>query len=391
MKKNHLIFLLFLCAFLTTKAQTDHVKIILKSENIPVSFASINVENKQMGTVSNNEGEFILQTFSLSDIDSVMISSVGFTTLKLNIGDLKLKNGKVLEMQKSNFLLSEVIVKPISIKDDLKKAIETTEKSLVTKANLSGYYREYVYNNALLSKFADAAIDTYFEKRDKENIVQIKVNESRAKDALSDEKQSIINLMQSPISINSPFEKFFNLDKIKLRIEKADQYDFYEQDIDQNTYKISVIPKADIEEPLQQAIILIDKGSNKIESINYLLAGAQIKYSKKVNILGITISNTGSNIKLIFQNDLTTSYLKYVDVSVSMRIVSKKYNDEIRFKSDFLISNIQTENPIQIPNKEQYKKRNLYKNGDKFNDEFWLKYNTILPTKAELKEIGNIK
>jgi len=86
-----------------------------------VSFATIGVKGKNIGTVANENGYFklILPTDKLSkDNDTIIVSSIGFIEKKLSIDEIGRTVGESQKvfLEKDEFLLEEVKIKPGKVK-----------------------------------------------------------------------------------------------------------------------------------------------------------------------------------------------------------------------------------------------------------------------------------
>jgi hypothetical protein len=54
----------------------------------PVEYVNIGIVNKNIGTISNNNGEFVLAIPAEFENDSVRFSMVGYVPLTLSVADL---------------------------------------------------------------------------------------------------------------------------------------------------------------------------------------------------------------------------------------------------------------------------------------------------------------
>jgi hypothetical protein len=109
--KRFLITILILTiTYAFSFGQTFQGKVIEKGSDNPIEYVNIGIPLKNIGTVSNNVGEYILNVPSDIKNDSVKFSCIGFTSLVIKITDLK-KNQTVFLEQKI-YAIDDIVVLP---------------------------------------------------------------------------------------------------------------------------------------------------------------------------------------------------------------------------------------------------------------------------------------
>lgn len=199
----------FLLLFFTTISFVLKSQIItgriLNSTNSGVEFTNIGILNKNLGTVSNETGQYILQIDSTAyESDTVLISRIGYEQKFFSLGEFKKMNEIKLDIK--SLRLNEITVKP---KKYTEKELGYTMKSKFLqvgfKDNKLGYELGVLMKNfkaAVLKKvninFADCTYDSIFYRlniykekglNEFENIlsdpIYITLSNSAIKDALS--------------------------------------------------------------------------------------------------------------------------------------------------------------------------------------------------------------
>ncbi len=122
--------LLFLIPCLNICAQEIKGTIIYEKDSTPISFASVKLLNHNNGSISDSNGNFSLMLQDLDQSDTILISSVGFESLKIPIKKALLKSKFVLQGYSKN--LESIIIKSFS-KEDIAGA----------KSDIVGYYRSW--------------------------------------------------------------------------------------------------------------------------------------------------------------------------------------------------------------------------------------------------------
>ncbi len=100
--------LLFLVVFFVAQTVFCQVKSVLTDNktNEKISYVNIWVENENIGTTSNESGEFELNVLDTNKI--IVFSAIGYTTRKMKAGDIK----SVVELVPYATVLQEVFIHP---------------------------------------------------------------------------------------------------------------------------------------------------------------------------------------------------------------------------------------------------------------------------------------
>lgn len=88
-----------------------------------LEYASISIKNKYIGTSTNQQGEFSLQLNSFDLKDSLIISHIGYSSLKINIQTINCEKTDTLFLKAEVIHISDVIVRPVNPYQILKSAI----------------------------------------------------------------------------------------------------------------------------------------------------------------------------------------------------------------------------------------------------------------------------
>lgn len=138
----------------------------------PIQYVMIigNVSGKS--TVTNSEGRF---QFNLPAQDSkLIIKHLDYFTQELSAKNAKSFN---VQMQSSTESLEEIVILKTSIKDEIEKAIKTSQEKFAKNLKLNTFYRELLYINGTMYQYEDAEIDYHLQSINKSNVI---VNESRS-------------------------------------------------------------------------------------------------------------------------------------------------------------------------------------------------------------------
>lgn len=139
-----LISLLLFFSFQCVLSQTSISGKIIDTNNNPIPFSHIRIENTNRGTISNNSGVFKLALNNGDNNRRLIISSIGFKTKKVKLSD----EVQTIILSKDITQLKEVVVvaNDNSIdfaKELIKKAINAIPKNYPTKSERhTGFFRE---------------------------------------------------------------------------------------------------------------------------------------------------------------------------------------------------------------------------------------------------------
>ncbi len=170
MKKQTLIFIL-LCFTQFSFAQnylSIYGKVTDKQSGKPISYATISIKNRAIGTVTNTEGSFVFHIPEKYKNDSLAVSSIGYKTYTVKISDIANKKLDI-QLEKKVYDLSEIKVKPKNALEIVKQAIAKIPENYPTKPiNMDGFYREMTFENDTCVEMAEAACEFYYRPYDEE-------------------------------------------------------------------------------------------------------------------------------------------------------------------------------------------------------------------------------
>ena len=120
----HICFLSCFPFFLFAQNNFFNGKVFDFETKEPLSFANIFIEGKSIGTVSNSQGEFILDIEIANNNDSIIFSYMGYENFKISTKDIE--EFEFIYLRKSLLKLPNVSIyaQNLSVKDII-KLIET--------------------------------------------------------------------------------------------------------------------------------------------------------------------------------------------------------------------------------------------------------------------------
>lgn len=173
MSKRLLLILLVSFFQLTIVAQNETeiiCKVIDKDNNYSVPYATIRIQGKNNGVIANLEGDFRLPIAYKNDNQKIIISSIGYENLTLDLANLDINKVNIIYLKPKVELLDQVILEatkkittnelsPYSI---VKNAIaKIPQNNPLLPYSTIGYYRDYQIVNDAYYNLNEAIIESY--------------------------------------------------------------------------------------------------------------------------------------------------------------------------------------------------------------------------------------
>ena len=143
MNKVVLLILSFFITIVSFSQKKTAIKgVILDQENFLISYASVGIIYKNIGTTSTDEGSFYLMVTDKEMNDTLQISSIGYDTYKVRIKDfISQKSHKVILKEKT-IELSEISI--VSTEYYVKNALKNLKNNTIRKKHqLKILYRRW--------------------------------------------------------------------------------------------------------------------------------------------------------------------------------------------------------------------------------------------------------
>lgn len=188
-----------------------------------LSFATINIQNKPIGVVANDEGEFEFSFLKKYLSDTIVFSMAGYQTEKALAQSLANQDKVEMELASKAVLLSEVVItdKALTPWDILQLAISNIRNNYPTKPyEFKAFYRDYKQENQECKSIFEAAISVFdhgYSKVANKHSFKEKVVLEQVRKSLAVEYQSHVfkrfNIMKELLKLNDVRYQSRALDK----------------------------------------------------------------------------------------------------------------------------------------------------------------------------------
>ncbi len=373
----------------TTKKRVDHV--------------NISIANTNIGTITNEDGEFILKISDSIESKELLITRLGYKNklMPLNIGQTQLEIFLAPEVTQ----LAEVLVESANPAEIVKKAIDKIADNYSKTPNLlTGFYRETAQKRSEYITISEAVTNIYKtaynedETRDK---VQVYKGRTLLSPKLSD---TIVVKLQGGPNI----AKYLDVIKNGDFILDAETIHFYDYRLSGTTiidnrlhYVIEFEPRLTIEYPLYYGKHFIDKESLAFSRTELSLDMGDKDKAKKMILVK---SPSKMRFQPISLNSLITyhtkegkSYLNYIQSEIKFKCNWKRFfyifAPTYTITSEVVITDRKTENVKSFSSKVAFgDKQTLLDKIETFYDpDFWEGYNIIAPTESLENAVNKLK
>ncbi|HEY5825579.1 MAG TPA: carboxypeptidase-like regulatory domain-containing protein, partial [Cyclobacteriaceae bacterium] len=139
-------------------------KVVDAETNEPLTYASVTLKGKPVGTITNADGEFEFYVPENYMRDTLVISYVGYHYYCERVLSIKDHKKVVIKLKFKPMVLNEVVVVATKVapQEIVKKAFEKVENNYPVNAHrLKGFYREIHEENEKTVLLVEAALDIY--------------------------------------------------------------------------------------------------------------------------------------------------------------------------------------------------------------------------------------
>ena len=363
-------------------------KIIDQKKEDPIPYASVSVLNKPIGTITNNDGEFLLKLHPDYIQDTLVISSMGFKQKFLPA--FQLLDMDLIAMEQVSIKIREV------------KVTSTTPEKLLEniRANLSKNYTEH-------SRFMSA----FYRETVKQDGSYINVSEA----VMEILKAPYVNTYRSDLvrlvkARQSPDVQPFKWINFKLQggpftITQLDVVKTFESFLDHETqqfyeYRISKVvwynnhPVYVLEfKPVPGLDFHGFVGEIYVHRETFAIVHASYGFDRKglkkaTNVLikrkpaGVKARPSFVKYEVNYRQYQGKWHLSNARASVKFKIKSRKddINSEFHSVSELLVTNMEPTELKRFTRKEAISKRDIFVEMiDRYDPEFWENYNIIKP------------
>lgn len=375
-------------------------KVIDRSNKKPVPFANVVLKGRNLGTITNMDGNFSLKIPSGCINDSLHVSFIGYKSVAQNISTIS--NGEIIAIEPVSIELNEVIVKHYEPTTLISLALDKVNENYSETPDLQiGFYREtskqnndFIVISEAVLKILKAPYDRNFKT---DQVVVYKSRKSpfvKSMDTVQYKLQGgiynslMIDLAKHPASFVS--QDYY--DMYNYKFEGVTEYD------NGLVYVISFDQKPEVTYPLYKGKIYIDKESLAFVKAEFAISPLGLNYATSILIKKssskIKAKVLGASYIVNYSNFDDKWTLHHVREEIKIR-VRKKYsffNSTFHSVSELVITDSDTTSMTRFRNADLVKPNHILAEvSDSYDESFWGKFNFIQPEVTLEEAYGKIK
>jgi hypothetical protein len=363
---------------------------IVSNNDEAMPYASLVVKGNNLGTISNENGEFKLFVPNELDSDSLLITFIGYKTKAIKMSGWT--NGTKIVLTRKSIDLAEVEITPMSAELILAKALKNIELNYNLEPHKAeGFYRVTSKRGVNIIHLSEAVFELYQSQKDKPH-QQLNLKKVRA---IKDKKGSEgMSLGLSPRGIYA-YDIVLHPDRFQLLTKKGIKKHAFElvgSELvnGQPAYKINFDQIGD-KFSGYQGTMYIDKESFAFVhfKVGYSPKGianhvyGNLKLRATLAIIGLKIKVKKNELQISYQKSNGKYYLNNVTSDGQMHFANEDngYDFDADIRVDYLVTKIH-DKEIQPFNEDEVASKNrlLQSQAKDLSNQFWDEHNIILPT-----------
>jgi hypothetical protein len=363
-------------------------KVIDSDTEKPLSYAHILLENSHLGTVTNEDGFFVLFVPERNLDQQLVVTHVGYESLKVSFKEIT--DDYIFKLVAKDTELKEIVISSINPFDIVIEANKRkSENYLQTPSRLVGFYRHGIKIDSDYTQFLEASVEIVMPH------YSLILNNSKV------DREIYVNELRAYETINyfevSPYRLFDDLFFIPIN-EKSYNAEVLEQYTNDEEIVIEATPKI-LTSGLPGFKLTIDRTSYSFKEVQYYIP---IEFWEKRDF-SERVVNTSDGKKTIkekrtnfqvtysFYNYQNKWHLKQVNQINSFSIITDNQIKSVIYYINYVTNNIE-ENSTDVVKKNYInKEQNLYKLKRKVDNTFWTKNSILIPSKEQLEVIKKIE
>lgn len=368
-----------------------------------VDFANVSLKGSNVGTVTNEDGEFTLKIKRAEQSKTIVVSRVGYANKFVSVDESNSDNIVVLLSPQKN-LLDEVIVEASVSKNIVREAIHNIGKNYESaKSMLTGFYRETARKRSHFINVSEAVVHMYKTPYDKRDAAADRVQVIKGRKLLSEKVSDTlaVRLLGGPnlaiyMDVVKNPDEFLDeatLDYYDFAMDKSEYIDHRQQ------YVIKFQPAVSLPYALFKGKLYIDR-----ESLAFTRIEMQLDMSDKNKVIERILKKKPA--ALIFKPQELTFLINYRERNGKMCLSYMR--NEVKFKCDWkkkffhteygivsemAITDMDDKNIEKIPFRESFREDDSFTDKVQafYDDDFWGDYNILAPTESLDKAVSKLK
>lgn len=387
------ILIIFLCLISTVAVSqrlTVSAKVVDKESREALVFASVGIKDRPIGTITNLQGDFDFHIPQEYRNDVLVISILGYKNFEAPVWTLLDKANQVIELEKTTFVLQEVVVKDsLTGGDVLRIALSRIEQNYPLKPYImDGFYRDIKKVGGTYISLLEAATKIYdedykaprnkFKLRERVALMEVRRSLGYGNKFTAYFEQD--NLLEELLLQNSIKYRQFPEEEIFYDSLKRESDSYY------NGHDIFVLSHSHD----YKLKIYVDKTNFGIIRLEFE-SDATSNITKRSGMISRFV-----HLKRVvdFRQYKGKFFLNYISLDSRINWYDIR-TDELKFETELfqnlLINEIESEANERIGTTEKMKSYGLQYQDLPYNKDFWDNYNVIKESPLDRKIITDLE
>jgi hypothetical protein len=378
---------------------------IVKDRNTRKSLEYVNVTaiGSNIGTITNEDGEFTLKISNMLDVSKIQLSRLGFFNAILTI-NRDSREVNTIYLTPESLVLSEVqVFSWRNPRDLVKAAIDKVEENYSMKSNmLTGFYRETIQKRRKYITISEAVNEIYKAAynlppdRDQVKILKgRKLISPKLSDTLSVKFLGGPNMPVFLDVVKNP-DVLLNKEMLQLysfKMAEATSID------DRLHFVVSFEPQMITDYPLYIGTLYIDR-----ETLSFTRAEFKMDMRDRQKVTDAILKDKPAGLRftpedvtyiVTYKQQDNKSYLNYIRNDIRFKCDWKRrlFATNYEVTGESVITDRNEQNVTRIPNRETFSVRqSLSREVELYQDEnFWSNYNIIEPTESLESAVNRLR
>lgn len=363
-------------------------KVIDQISEEPLAYANISILGKSIGTVTNNDGEFVFKIPAQFLPFNLAVSFVGYKNAIVPISELS-RDVNIIYLKRANISLQEVVIRYVEPKTLIREAVEKIPENYSTQDNIyTVFYREIIQRNDDYAAVSEAVLNVFKSPYTNYHNDHIRLLKSR--------KNIDYSIMDTIFfKLKGGLHASLYLDIIKnsisfIDIDKLDLYEYTMANIvkfDNSTaYEIEFSPRYYLKDESFRGKIFIDTETSAIKAAEFEIEPSAVsKMSQELVVKRnwrVKVKPISAKYKVSYRTFNNVLHLNMVRGELDFRVKNRKslFADNYKTIFEFAVNDIDTTNIDDFKRKEMINTEQIFIDREnEYDAEFWGEYNFIKP------------
>lgn len=377
----------------TSKFVTIKGKVIDISTKKPIPYTNVYLANSNIGTISNNDGEFILKIPQDKSSLPVRFSYMGYKTQDLSVEQIQLKEN-LIELATEVVTLKELVIRSNDPQNLIRSAIHNIPANYGTAPYLcTAFYRESVMQNKQYVGLAEAVLNIYKSRYSNEyEADRVKVYKGR-------KSQDVKKMDTIMFKLQGGHQAVIMLDLAKnpetfMTEEYFSDYEFKPVSVTniegRETYVIEFTQRESVQEPLYEGKLYLDLNTLAVRRAEFNISPSGLQFADKYLVkkkpAGTDVKTVGAHYMVSYREQDGKWVLNHARYEVKFRVIKrgKFFNKIYTSSADLAITDTDNKNVEKFKYNEMLKPNQVFVEhvDEYYDEEFWGNYNIIKPEES---------